>query len=394
MGWGSEEEVTRQSLDDPVLASLANAKERKVKRWDPVTKEAPAQHMVMDVDKAKRVQERFSKVQAAAVMAAQAEDSNGRGHPSLSELRQRRQERAEKEKAEKERLARERADVVHAEKEAGGVGLRNDETGAEVTSPTMMPPTRDRRHSYESSGIASSVTAQRLERSRARTPRSSGAPGSHDVRTAPMPDRSLGELVTERNKLLNAGSWAEAEILIAALLKRQRAEQGDRHIDTLVSLEMYGLLLTALCRFSEALPVTLEVVHARREMLGEEHKRTETVVANLDHLQQLAAQAEAEGNNKDGDGETGKVDAEAAAKLRRTVTEATFATEADAFFREFMKNVKAEEAAAKAEAEALEAAKKEEEEAEAIAAQAEAMRLALSLASGGSSKYIPRRRSV
>ena len=76
------------------------------------------------------------------------------------------------------------------------------------------------------------------------------------------------------------------------------------------------------------------------------------------------------------------------------MTEATFATEADAFFREFMKNVKAEEAAAKAEAEALEAAKKEEEEAEAIAAQAEAMRLALSLASGGSSKYIPRRRSV
>ena len=97
MGWGTEgEPVRRQSLDDPVLASLANAEERRVKRWDPLREKEPEPKPI-DADQAKKLHERFLKVQAAAVAAAQ-EDLNNQGHPSLSELRRRKAERAEKER--------------------------------------------------------------------------------------------------------------------------------------------------------------------------------------------------------------------------------------------------------------------------------------------------------
>ena len=65
MGWGTEgEPLRRQSSKDPVLAALASAEERKVKRWDPVVEQDSAPKVV-DAEKAKKRQEAFLKKQAA-----------------------------------------------------------------------------------------------------------------------------------------------------------------------------------------------------------------------------------------------------------------------------------------------------------------------------------------
>ena len=291
MGWGTEEEPGRRaSLEDEVLATLAGAKERRVKKWDPLAKKEEAKQV--DPSKAKAAAERFLKVQAAKVAAAKAAAAN-EDHPSLSELRRRKEEKAERERAEKERAEQERAENGTEEVEQAA---EEDITDA---TPSVTPRTLS---------IASSVTAQRLERSRARSggPDSSrGAGSSHDSAASPrqaaapayvfpLPWRNLAgleltELLVERDNLLAAASlqpaWAEVEALLAPLLDRQRTELGDRHKDTVTSMEMYGLLLTTLCRYEEALPVTLEAADARREVFGDAHAKTKAADENLAHLQ-------------------------------------------------------------------------------------------------------------
>ena len=388
MGWGQEEGVRKEALEDPVLASLASAEERRVKRWDPLAEKGPEKKQV-DPDKAKKLHERFIKRQQAAAAAAQAEEAKNRGHPSLAELRKRREVRAETQRAERERAERERAESEDEALDAITIGM----------DTTVTTPGRERRSSHESAGIASStgiassVTAQRLERSQQRLDARSGArsPSPESTRAtvsneneslveASPPLRDLGELVTERDRLLAAGSMTDAESLMTALIERQRTELGDRHHDTLTSLEMYGLLLTALCRFKEALPAMLEAVNARREILGDEHVRTKAAVANLGHLQEVTASAVAK--DVEHEAPTGKFDSVAAAKLAKAASDATAERKADEFFREFQRKVKAEaeaEATAKAEAER---AKAEAEAAEAERQKAEALAVAMSMVGG------------
>ena len=380
--------MRKEALEDPVLASLASAEERRVKRWDPLAEKGPEKKQV-DPDKAKKLHERFIKRQQAAAVAAQAEEAKNRGHPSLAELRKRREVRAETQRAERERAERERAESEDEAVDAITIGM----------DTTVTTPGRERRYSHEnagiasSTGIASSVTAQRLERSQQRFDARSGArsPSPESTRAtvsneneslveASTPLRDLGELVAERDHLLAAGSMTDAESLLTALIERQRTELGDRHHDTLTSLEMYGLLLTALCRFKEALPAMLEAVNARREILGDEHARTKAAVANLGHLQEVTASAVAK--DVEHEAPTGKFDSVAAAKLAKAASDATAERKADEFFREFQRKVKAEaeaEATAKAEAER---AKAEAEAAEAERQKAEALAVAMSMVGG------------
>ena len=534
MGWGEEPPTRRQSLDDPVLASLAKTDQLGlgIKRWDPVAAEGLKPKQI-DREQAKKLHERFLKVQAAKVAAALEEETRDQGHPSLSDLRRRREEKAkaEAEMAEKEQPEDKPGDKQgedgESEEKTHGAETQQEtvdmidapsseepsmrtataaispltsealemETKDPVTSPIAAAGTRVptnpldtfketyalaqyqlillrqpngkqlegrvikqdsmrvqvalldefgsrtnkttwsdvrtvrpvggvdgkgasiRRYAYEASGIASSVTAQRLERSRARAGESEDAGSA----TSSSPPKKLRELEAERDDLLAAGAFTEAEPIMAELLEQQRSELGSRHEDTLWNVEMYGLLLTAFRRCDEALPMTLEVVNTRREVLGEAHPKTQLAEANLDYLQEVSAEyAHLLGASEDD--ARGKVDEIAALHLTQAAldhkayasvvkpsaaqddvsaagTEATTSTStsenamppmsedeqkrleekrqlsiaANAFFREWQEKAK-EEAAAAAEAAAKAQVTTEEK------AKAEAMALALSLA--------------
>ena len=74
--------------------------------------------------------------------------------------------------------------------------------------------------------------------------------------------------------LYSLGRMKEAEPLFAEALRLRREELGERHPDTITSLNNYAVALQALGRMDEAEPIYAEALRLRREVLGERHPDT------------------------------------------------------------------------------------------------------------------------
>ena len=85
--------------------------------------------------------------------------------------------------------------------------------------------------------------------------------------------------------LKSQGDLAGAAVLLREVVQARRETLGDRHRDTLKSINNLGLLLQAQGDLAGAAVLHREVVQARRETLGDRHCDTVTSINNLGSLQ-------------------------------------------------------------------------------------------------------------
>jgi len=101
----------------------------------------------------------------------------------------------------------------------------------------------------------------------------------------PAEARGSSALLTSLPRLLKAqGKLDEAEPLLREALRARRETLGDRHPDTLVSINNLGSLLKAQGKLDEAEPLLREALRARRETLGDRHPDTLVSINNLGSL--------------------------------------------------------------------------------------------------------------
>ena len=94
---------------------------------------------------------------------------------------------------------------------------------------------------------------------------------------------------------LNQGRYGEAEPLLEQVLQLRREVLGERHPDTLASLDNLAALYLNQGRYGEAEPLYEQALQLRREVLGERHPDT------LQSLNDLAALYDRQG--RDGEAE-------------------------------------------------------------------------------------------
>ena len=85
------------------------------------------------------------------------------------------------------------------------------------------------------------------------------------------------------------GKYDEAEQLYRKALEVALETHGNRHPDTLSSINNLGTLLEAKGDLAAAEPLCREALEARRETLGERHPDTLTSIGNLGRLLMLQA---------------------------------------------------------------------------------------------------------
>jgi tetratricopeptide (TPR) repeat protein len=99
----------------------------------------------------------------------------------------------------------------------------------------------------------------------------------------------MGQLLQEMGKL------EEARPLYEEALQGLRETLGDRHPETLISINNMGLLLKDMGKLEEARPLFEEAVQGLRETLGDRHPETLNSISNLaDLLRETGALVEAE----------------------------------------------------------------------------------------------------
>ncbi len=86
--------------------------------------------------------------------------------------------------------------------------------------------------------------------------------------------------------LLSRGRHIEAETLFVDALALRRAILGERHSDTLASMNRLAILYDSQGRYAEAEPLLLNALSLRREVLGERHPDTLASMSNLAGLYQ------------------------------------------------------------------------------------------------------------
>ena len=83
------------------------------------------------------------------------------------------------------------------------------------------------------------------------------------------------------------GHYGEAEPLCVEALEIRKAELGDHHPDTVISLNNLALLYHSLARYEEAEPLYVEALEISRAELGEHHLDTAMSLNNLAGLYRL-----------------------------------------------------------------------------------------------------------
>ena len=101
----------------------------------------------------------------------------------------------------------------------------------------------------------------------------------------PKHERGTSVLINNMaNLLLNQGRLSEAEPLYLEALAARRETLGDRHPDTLASINNLAGLLMEQGRLDEAEPLYLEALAGMRETLGNRHPDTLRSINNLANL--------------------------------------------------------------------------------------------------------------
>jgi len=113
------------------------------------------------------------------------------------------------------------------------------------------------------------------------------AEGRAALARMPREARATSVLQDRLGRLLQAqGKLDEAGVLLREALEAKRATIGDRHPDTLVSMNNLALLLLDQGKLDEAGVLLRETLEARRATLGDRHPRTLTSINNLGTLLQ------------------------------------------------------------------------------------------------------------
>ena len=81
------------------------------------------------------------------------------------------------------------------------------------------------------------------------------------------------------------GRYGEAEPLYSQALEIRKGSLGDRHPDTVTSLNNLAMLYYAMNRFPEAAAMMAGVVDIFEEILGPDHPNTATVRKNWAKIQ-------------------------------------------------------------------------------------------------------------
>ena len=111
------------------------------------------------------------------------------------------------------------------------------------------------------------------------------AEGRAALARMPREERATSELQNQLGRLLQAqGKLDEAGVLLREALEARRATLGDRHPNTLVSINNLGLLLKAQGKLDEAGVLYREALEARRATLGDRHPDTLGSINNLGRL--------------------------------------------------------------------------------------------------------------
>ena len=113
------------------------------------------------------------------------------------------------------------------------------------------------------------------------------AEGRAALARMPREERATSELQNQLGMLLHAqGKLDEAEPLWREELEAQRATLGDRHPDTLGSINNLGSLLKSQGKLEEAEPLLREALETRRATVGDRHPDTLAAINNLGALLQ------------------------------------------------------------------------------------------------------------
>jgi len=111
------------------------------------------------------------------------------------------------------------------------------------------------------------------------------AEGRAALARIPSEKRATSTLQTQLGRLLqNLGKHLEAAPMLREALEARRATLGNRHPDTLVSMNNLGRLLHIMGKLDEAGALLREALRIRRATLGDEHRDTLDSVTNLGML--------------------------------------------------------------------------------------------------------------
>ena len=88
--------------------------------------------------------------------------------------------------------------------------------------------------------------------------------------------------------LRGMGKPQEARPLFEEELEASRETLGDRHVDTLVSISNMGQLLQAMGQLEEARPLYEEALQASREVQGDHHPDTLTLLDSMSKLHEAS----------------------------------------------------------------------------------------------------------
>jgi len=108
-------------------------------------------------------------------------------------------------------------------------------------------------------------------------------------------DRHLDTLTSIESMatlLKGMGKHGEARLLLEEALQARREVQGDRHPDTLTTVTSMGTLLVAMRQPERARPLFEEELEASREILGDRHVDTLLSISNMGQLLQAMGQLE------------------------------------------------------------------------------------------------------